>query len=482
MRDVTSLTSTPLCCDALTRVAQGLYLAQQARQLQESQVAAAASAPAANAATALYIQNEAQLQRSIAQHSPTAARVPPASARAIVSQDLVSVQVDSAPAETAGDAKLLYWHDISAAGKEEGLVSSSGRFIAHAMVGLFALFFMMHEYSGADNESWPIRSDILNIRTSWWWTFSPLLVLDFFCLLSLPSFFVTMARNGFIVAARRASQRSGFMALIVFGNPCLMVSEIVLISNLSAPSSQHISHTAFYIFAPCLIGAILLIFASVASLLSTSSQSAKASSVCMLAGICLGVFFIICPLRIGDQIAWSWWAIMCPMYSLCLFWAVSAFFSLMKITRENLSANAPTLAPPRLDSAASVYCSKWSVSGMLLIQSICFGMFFAILAAVLDGGAPVSGNLRLAVLPIYAAAGLNCLTYIVSLTQRALVTAPWALMSNMESVTDAACDTSSLSLSLSAGAAFVQESIWLRVLHVTTLLLLAFQVPVLAAP
>jgi hypothetical protein len=459
---------------ALTRVAQGLYLAQQARQLQESQ--AAASAPASTAASALYIQNEAQLQRSIAQHSPTAARVPPASAsaRTIVSQDLVSVQVDSAPDDSAGEAGLLYWYDISAAGKEEGLVSSSGRFIAHAMVGLFALFFMMHEYSGADNESWPIRSDILNIRASWWWTFSPLLVLDFFCLLSLPSFFVTMARNGFIVAARRASQRSGFMALIIFGNPCLMVSEIVLISNLSAPSSQHISHTAFYIFAPCLIGAILLIFASVAALLSTSSHSAKASSVCMLAGICLGVFFIICPLRIGDQIVWSWWAVMCPMYSLCLFWAVSAFFSLMKITRENLSVDAR----PRLDSAASVYCSKWSVSGMLLIETICFGMFFAILAAVLDGGAPVSGNLRLAVLPVYAAAGLNCLTYIVSLTQRTFVTAPWAVMSNMESAADAACDTSSLSLSLSAGAAFVQESVWLRLLHVTTLLLLAFQVPV----
>jgi hypothetical protein len=68
------------------------------------------------------------------------------------------------------------------------------------------------------------------------------------------------------------------------------------------------------------------------------------------------------------------------------------------------------------------------------------------------------------------------------LTQRALVTAPWAVMSNMESVADPACDTSSLSLSLSAGAAFVQESIWLRLLHVTTLLLLAFQVPVLIAP
>ena len=114
---MTSLTLIPLCRGALTRVAQGLYLAQQARQLQESQ--AAASAPAANAATALYIQNEAQLQRSIAQHSPTAARVPPASAHAIVSQDLVSVQVDSAPAESAGEVKLLYWHDISAAGKEE---------------------------------------------------------------------------------------------------------------------------------------------------------------------------------------------------------------------------------------------------------------------------------------------------------------------------------------------------------------------------
>ena len=346
--------------------------------------------------------------------------------------------------------------------------------IAHALVGLFALFFLMHEYSSVDNESWPIRSDVMNIRISWWWTFSPLLVLDFFCLLSLPSFCVTMARNGFIVAARRASQRSGFLALIIFGNPCLMVSEIVLIFNLSTPSSQHISHTAFYIFAPCLIGALLLIFASVASLLSTSSQSAKASSISLFAGVCLSVFFIICPLRIGGQIEWSWWAVMCPVYSLCLFWAISAFLSLMKITRKSHPNSAP--AAPPVDSPALVHYSKCSVGCMLLIDSICFGMFFVILAAVLEGFSPVSGNLRLAVLSVYAATGLNCLTFIISLSMQALQSASWAVMSNMESVADTACDTSALSASLSAGSLFVPESIWLRLLHITTLLLLAFQV------
>lgn len=450
-----------------------MYLAQQARQLHDSQ--AAAAAPSLNAPAALVIQSDAEFQRAIAQHSPSTVRVPSSSARGLAPQDVVSVQVVDGPVQDTGQTELLlYWHDIAAAGKEEGIVSSSGRFIAHAMVGLFALFFMMREYGSRDNEMWPIRSETNNIRTSWWWTFSPLLVLDFFCILSLPSFFVSLSRNGFIVAARRASQRSGFLSLMIFGNPFLMVSELVLISNLADPSSRHISHTAFYIFAPCLIGAIFLIFAALAALVSTSSQSVKAPSVCFFAGVCLVIFCILCPLRIGDQINWSWWAVLCPMYALCLLWAVSAFLSLVKIARASHqnSANSTTSS----DSAASVYYSKWSVSSMLLVESICFGMFFAILAAVLDGSPPVSGNLRLAILPVYAATGLHCLTFIVSVCLYALSSPSWAVMTNMESIGDESSDTSSLSMSVSAGSLFVQDSLQLRALHTTTLLLLAFQV------
>jgi hypothetical protein len=454
-------------------VAQAKYLAEQARQLQVTQTAAAA--PSLIAPAALLIQSEAQLQRSIGHHSPTAARVPSASTRGFASHDLVSVKVDESPDANSGDSELLFWHDISGAGKEEGFVSSSGRFIAHFLVGLFALFYMMHEFSSGDYQTWPIRADTNNIRISWWWTFSPLLVLDFFCLLSLPSFFVTLSRNGFIVAARRASQRSGFLSLILFGNPCLMVSELVLISNLAEPSTRHISHTAFYVFAPCLIGAIFLIFASIAALVSTSSQSAKAPSVSFFAGVCTCTFCIICPLRIGDQIAWSWWAIMCPMFVLCLVWALSACMSIYKMIRE-MDIN-DELTDSRRDSAAAVYYSKWSVSVMLLVDSICFGMFFVILAAVLDGWAPVSGNLRLAVLPVYAATGLNCLSYIVSLCLRVLLKPSWLVMSSIESMGDGFSDPSSpLSLSASSGSAFVQEPIWMRGLHVITLLLLAFQV------
>ena len=460
---------------------QAQYLAEQARQLQATQ--AAAAAPSLSAPAALLIQSEAQLLRSIGQHSPTSATVPSASARGLASQDLVSVDVDAGPDASSGEAGLLFWHDISGAGKEEGFVSSSGRFIAHAMVGLFALFYMMHEFSSSDYETWPTLNTG-NIRTSWWWTFSPLLLLNLFCLLSLPSFFITLSRYGFVVAARRASQRSGFLSLIIFGNPCVMVSELVLIANLAVPSSRHISHTAFYVFAPCLIGAIFLIFASIAALVSTSTQSAKSSSVSFFAGVSTGVFCIICPLRIGDQIAWSWWAIMCPMFVLCLFWAISACLSIYKMIRDVHLNDAP--ASGRSDSAAPVFYSKWSVSVMLLIDSICFGMFFVILASVLDGWAPVSGNLRLAMLPVYAATGFNCLTFIVSLCMRTLLKPSWAVMPDLESMTDTASDpSSSLSLSASSGASFVQQPLWLRGLHVTTLLLLAFQVtvsPVLRIP
>ena len=293
---------------------QGLYLAQQARQLQQSNAAAAAPGP--NHTAALLIQSEAQLQRSIAQHSPTAARVPSAStgalaphAHALASHSMVALEV----AADTGEAGLLYWHDISSAGKEEGFVSSSGRFIAHSMVGLFALFFMMRQYGDAEGEAWPIRSDTNNIRASWWWTFSPLLVLDFACLLALPSFFITLSRNGFVVAARRASQRSGVLSLLLLGNPCLMVSELVLASYLAVPDSRHVSYTSFFVFAPSLIGAILLVLFAMAALFSTSSQSVKASTVTLFTGVCLLVFCIICPLRFGDQVQWSWWAIMCPM-------------------------------------------------------------------------------------------------------------------------------------------------------------------------
>jgi hypothetical protein len=103
-------------------------------------------------------------------------------------------------------------------------------------------------------------------------------------------------------------------------------------------------------------------------------------------------------------------------------------------------------------------------------------MFFAILAAVLDGSPPVSGNLRLAILPVYAATGLHCLTFIVSVCLYALSSPSWAVMTNMESIGDESSDTSSLSMSVSAGSLFVQDSLQLRALHTTTLLLLAFQV------
>jgi hypothetical protein len=114
---------------------------------------------------------------------------------------------------------------------------------------------------------------------------------------------------------------------------------------------------------------------------------------------------------------------------------------------------------------------------MLLIDSLCFGTFFVILAAVLEGWPPVSGNLRLAVLPVYAAAALNCLTYILSLCLRVFTKPSWLVMRSIESMDDGTADPSApLSLSASSGSSFVQEPIWLRGLHVTTLLLLAFQV------
>ena len=112
-----------------------MYLAQQARQLHDSQ--AAAAAPSFNAPAALGIQSDAEFQRAIAQHSPSTVRVPASSARGLAPQDVVSVQVVDGPVQDTGQTELLlYWHDIAAAGKEEGIVSSSGRFIAHAMVGL----------------------------------------------------------------------------------------------------------------------------------------------------------------------------------------------------------------------------------------------------------------------------------------------------------------------------------------------------------
>jgi hypothetical protein len=336
---------------------------------------------------------------------------------------------------------------------------------------------MMHQYGNPDSEAWPIRADSSNIRASWWWTFSPLLVLDFFCLLALPSFFITLSRNGFVVAARRASQRSGVLSLFLLGNPCIMVSELVLISNLAVPDSRHISYTSFYVFAPCLIAAILLVLFAMAALFSTSSQSVKASTVSLFAGVCVLVFCIICPLRLGQQVAWSWWAIMCPMYVVCLVWASSAFTSLVRAAREQ--HHNPAMSPASSRGAASVLHSKWSTNCMLLIDSLCFGMFFLILAAVLDGWPPVSGNLRLAILPIYAATAFNCLTFIVS--SASTFSPTWAVMVDNESLGSDASDTPSLSLSVSSGSSFVQESPWLRALHVTTLVLLAFQVQALGA-
>jgi hypothetical protein len=449
---------------------QGLYLSQQARQLQATQAAVAASRPQTPAA--VLIQNEAQIQRSISQHSPTVARVPLPLPLAPVSQNLVSIIVDNAHADTSDEAELLYWHDISSLGKEEGMVSSSGRFVAHALVGLFALFYLMHEYSSGDYSTWPIRSDTNNIRTSWWWTFAPLLVLNFCCLLTFPSLSVTLSRNGFVVTARRASQRSGFLALALFGNPFLLVSELVLISNLSEPSSRHISYTAFYVFAPCLIGSIFLILGAIVALVSTSSQSVKAPSVSLFAGVCLATFCIMCPLRIGGQVEWSWWIVMCPMYLICLLWAVSAFISLLKITQKDPHNHTQVTCT---DSVASIYHTKWSINSMLLIDSICFGIFFAILAAVLEGGSPLNGNLRLAILPVYAASGINCLTFIVSSCVRSKLPS-WAIMTDVRSIGSDCSHSSSPSISSSSGSPFVEESFLMRTLHVIVLVLLAFQV------
>ena len=151
--------------------------------------------------------------------------------------------------------------------------------------------------------------------------------------------------------------------------------------------------------------------------------------------------------------------------------------SLVRITREHY--HNPTLSPALARGPATVLFSKWSVNCMLLVDSIGFGMFFAILAAVLDGWPPVSGNLRLAMLPIYAATGFNCLTFLVAAA--ASFTPPSAVMVDNESLGSDASDTPSLSLSVSSGSSFVQESPWLRALHVTTLVLLAFQVQALGA-